>query len=54
MMACDAPLMDQEELYLAALESATEYTIEGFTLSIAYPGGVLLFYDQGGPRPRRQ
>jgi len=53
MMACDEPLMDQESLYLAALESATEYTIEGFALSIAYPGGTLLFYDQDGPRPRR-
>jgi hypothetical protein len=54
MMACDEPLMDQESLYLAALESATEYTIEGFSLSITYPGGTLLFYDQDGPRPRRQ
>jgi heat shock protein HslJ len=53
MMACDEPVMDQERLYLAALEAATEYTIEGFTLSIAYPGGTLLFYDQDGPRPRR-
>ena len=53
MMACDEPLMDQESLYLAALESATEYTIEGFSLSITYPGGTLLFYDQDGPRPRR-
>jgi len=52
-MMCDEELMDQEGLYLTALESATEYTIEGFTLSIAYPGGVLLFYDQDGPRPRR-
>jgi heat shock protein HslJ len=53
MMSCDEPLMDQESLYLAALESATEYTIEGFSLSITYPGGTLLFYDQDGPRPRR-
>ena len=45
--------MDQEGLYLTALESATGYTIEGFTLSISYPGGTLLFYDQDGPRPRR-
>ncbi len=35
-------------------ENRREYTIEGFTLSIAYPGGVLLFYDQAGPRPRSQ
>jgi heat shock protein HslJ len=52
-MACDQALMDQEGLYLAALESATEYTIEGFALSIEYPGGTLLFYDKDGPRPRR-
>jgi heat shock protein HslJ len=52
-MACDDPLMDQEGLYLTALEAATEYTVEGFALSIVYPGGVLLFYDQDGPRPRR-
>ncbi len=53
MMMCAEPLMDQERLYLAALESATEYTIEGFALTIAYPGGELLFYDKDGPRPRR-
>jgi hypothetical protein len=52
-MMCDEPLMDQEGLYLAALESATEYTIEGFALSIEFPGGTLLFYDKDGPRPRR-
>jgi hypothetical protein len=52
-MMCDEPLMDQEELYLAALESATAYTIEGFALQITYPGGELLFYDKNGPRPRR-
>ena len=53
MMMCDEPPMEQEGLYLAALESATEYTIEGFALSIEYPGGELLFYDKDGPRPRR-
>jgi heat shock protein HslJ len=52
-MMCDGPIMDQEGLYLAALDSATGYTIEGFTLSITYPGGSLLFYDKDGPRPRR-
>jgi hypothetical protein len=52
-MMCDEPLMDQEGLYLAALEAATEYTIEGFALEITYPGGTLLFYDKDGPRPRR-
>ena len=52
-MMCDEPLMEQEALYLAALEAATEYTVEGFALSIEYAGGELLFYDKDGPRPRR-
>jgi heat shock protein HslJ len=52
-MACDQPLMEQESLYLAALEAATSYRIEGFTLTIVYPGGELLFYDKDGPRPRQ-
>jgi heat shock protein HslJ len=52
-MMCDQALMDQEGLYLAAVEAATEYTIEGFALTITYPGGDLLFYDKDGPRPRR-
>jgi len=51
-MMCDQPLMDQENLYLAALEAATEYTIEGFALTITYPGGTLLFYDKNGPQPQ--
>jgi hypothetical protein len=52
-MMCDQALMDQEGLYLAALEAATEYRIEGFALTIEYPGGELWFYDKNGPRPRR-
>jgi heat shock protein HslJ len=52
-MACDQPLMEQESLFLAAMEAATDYRIEGFTLTIVYPGGELLFYDKNGPRPRR-
>jgi hypothetical protein len=52
-MMCDEPLMEQEGLYLTALEAATGYTIEGFALSIEFPGGALLFYDENGPRPRR-
>jgi len=52
-MMCDEPLMNQEGIYLTALASATEYTIEGFALTITYPGGTLLFYDKDGPRPRR-
>jgi len=53
MMMCDEPLMEQEQLYLTTLAAATKYTIEGFALTIAYPGGELLFYDKDGPRPRR-
>jgi hypothetical protein len=49
----DRPLMDQEGLYLAALESATEHTMVGLALTITYPGSTLLFYDKDGPRPRR-
>jgi hypothetical protein len=45
--------MEQEGLYLTALEAATGYAIEGFALTISYPGGQLLFYDKDGPRPRR-
>jgi heat shock protein HslJ len=52
-MMCDEPLMEQEGLYLTALESATEYVVEGFALSIEYTGGALLYYDKDGPRPRR-
>jgi hypothetical protein len=52
-MMCDEPLMEQEGLYLAALESATDYVVEGFALSIEYPGGALLYYDKDGPLPRR-
>jgi heat shock protein HslJ len=52
-MMCDESLMEQEQLYLAALGAATNYEIEGFALKIVYPGGELLFYDKDGPRPRR-
>jgi heat shock protein HslJ len=52
-MACDQSLMEQESLFLAAMEAATSYRIEGFALTIVYPGGELLFYDKNGPRPRR-
>jgi heat shock protein HslJ len=52
-MACEDELMEQEGSYLGALESATGYTIEGFTISIQYPGGTLLFYDKDVPRPQQ-
>ena len=53
-MACDQAVMEQEQLFLAALEAATSYKIEGFTLTIVYPGGELLFYDKDGPRPSKE
>jgi len=52
-MACEPAIMDLENQYLAAVQSATSYRLEGFALEIAYPGGTLLYYDQEGARPRR-
>jgi heat shock protein HslJ len=52
-MMCDQALMEQEAQYLAALETATNCEIEGFALTIVYPGGELLFYAKDGPRPQR-
>jgi putative lipoprotein len=52
-MACEQAIMDLEDKYLTALQSATSYRLEGFALEITYPGGTLLYYDQEGARPRR-
>ncbi|MFW5772371.1 MAG: META domain-containing protein, partial [Phototrophicaceae bacterium] len=44
LMACMADdLMEQEAAYLAALESATTYAIDGDTLTIETEDGVLVF-----------
>jgi putative lipoprotein len=49
MMMCEEAVMDQEIAYLAALQSATSYTIEGNLLTILHPDGTLLF--EGEPVP---
>jgi heat shock protein HslJ len=42
--ACAEPgLMEQEQAYLAALQSASGYTLDGDRLTILYPTGVLNF-----------
>ncbi len=43
MMMCEEAVMDQEIAYLAALQSATSYAIEGNLLTILHPDGTLLF-----------
>ena len=42
-MACQERIMNQETLYLSALEEAETYVIEGTTLTIYAPGGALIF-----------
>ncbi len=42
-MACDQPIQDQENAFLAALTTATGYQISGSQLQISYDGGVLNF-----------
>jgi heat shock protein HslJ len=41
MMACPDPVMSLEQAFVAALESASAYAIEGNGLSIHFDGGVL-------------
>ncbi len=41
MMACPDPVMSLEQSFVAALESASAYAIEGNGLSIDFDGGVL-------------
>jgi len=53
-MMCEESIMELETQFLAGFESATSYVIEDHTLSMTYPGGMLVFYDQSGPRPRGQ
>ncbi|MFN2137216.1 MAG: META domain-containing protein, partial [Candidatus Promineifilaceae bacterium] len=42
-MACSEEIMDQEQAYLANLESASSYTISGSTLTLTTAGGPLVF-----------
>jgi heat shock protein HslJ len=41
MMACEGPVMAQEQVYLAALGAAETYTIEGDTLTLSWPTGSI-------------
>lgn len=43
LMACEETLMTQEEAFLAALATASSYTISGDQLQISYDSGVLTF-----------
>ncbi len=43
LMACEQPIMDQEDAYLNALASASTFQIDGSQLQITYDGGVLTF-----------
>jgi len=45
LMACEEPIQTQESTYLAALTTATTYTVNGSQLVIAYPTGVLTFIN---------
>jgi len=42
-MACEQPIMEQEQAYLSALSAAQSYSIQGNTLTIAHPGGALVY-----------
>lgn len=42
-MACPGELMAQEQAFLTALAAATGYSIAGDQLTIAHPGGQLIF-----------
>jgi len=43
MMACEPPVMEQETVYLAALDGATAYTVDGDTLTISGDAGTLTY-----------
>jgi len=49
MMMCEEAVMDQETAYLAALQSASSYAIEGNVLTLFHADGTLLF--EGEPVP---
>jgi heat shock protein HslJ len=40
---CDEPIMEQEQAYLANLQSASQYTISGDSLTLTTAGGPLTF-----------
>jgi heat shock protein HslJ len=43
MMACEPPIMEQETVYLAALDGATTYTVDGDSLTISGDAGTLTY-----------
>jgi heat shock protein HslJ len=43
LMACEDPAMEQETVYLAALDGATTYTVDGDALTITGDAGTLSF-----------
>lgn len=46
MMMCSEPLMEQEMAYLAALETAESFSVDGDTLEIVYAAGTLTFISR--------
>ena len=45
-MACPPPAMDEEAVYLAALERVTGYAVDGRVLSLTLVGGGRLRYRE--------
>ncbi|HEY8019442.1 MAG TPA: META domain-containing protein [Actinomycetota bacterium] len=43
MMACEPSIMEQETVYLAALDGATTYTVDGDALTISGDAGTLSY-----------
>jgi heat shock protein HslJ len=43
MMACEPTIMEQETVYLAALDGATTYAVDGDTLTITGDAGSLTY-----------
>jgi heat shock protein HslJ len=48
-MMCPEEVMDQEQLYLSALDLATEYQVEENVLTLTVPGGSLQFEGETVP-----
>jgi heat shock protein HslJ len=50
MMACDMPVMDREQTYFAALQTATGYELDGNRLVITYGEGQELVFKSAAAR----
>jgi heat shock protein HslJ len=46
-MACDGPVMQQEQAFVDALGAATSLTIDGTSLVLTHPDGQLIFRAEG-------